>query len=206
MPAKTMWVYSKRLGGTKKRWVNVCGILENMVRVASAALGVEAPFARLTLGMIRADGSGKPRMKLKAAEGRSFLPVLLKMMRNLFETDAEHELRCQCLEAMVKIYAELDQWEHGASTLRLASLARRHVALFGELRALQTSEDFWAFTPKHHLLIHVCESSTANPKLSWNYRDESEIGMCAAMARGSNQSRLCICLMQRYRTTFVLEA
>ena len=127
------------------------------------------------------------------------------MMRELFELTPEHLMRCQCLEAMVGIYAELDKWEVGVSNMRLGALARKHLALYNALRQLQRDDDLWALIPKHHLLIHVCESATSNPKLSWNYRDESEIGDAADMAAGCNQSTVSTCMLERYRVTFELE-
>jgi hypothetical protein len=44
-----------------------------------------------------------------------------------------------------------------------------------------------------------------NPKLEWNYKDESEIGYVAKMACAANSSGICSKLLERYRSTFVLE-
>ena len=126
-------------------------------------------------------------------------------MRNFFNVDEELLLIIQCVEALAGIYAEFDAWTQGESNLRIASLARRHVGLFGALRSRRTNPCLWEFIPKHHLLIHICEKATSNPKLSWNYGDESEIGCCACMARGCNQHALGTCLVERYVFTFSFE-
>jgi hypothetical protein len=78
-----MWELFRELGGTQRSWTHACGLLENMMKVAAKTLGLASPFHSLTIGMVRPSKS-KPKMKLKAAEGRHFLTVLRHMLANFF--------------------------------------------------------------------------------------------------------------------------
>ena len=49
------------------------------------------------------------------------------------------------------------------------------------------------------------ECCRVNPKLEWNYKDESEIGDAAHMSCIANYSWICLKLLERYSSTFVLE-
>ena len=62
---------------------------------------------------------------------------------------------------------------------------------------------YWHVYPKHHMFGHVSSRVRANPKLEWNYADESEIGLGAAVAKVVNQQYLETSLIRRYRATFV---
>ena len=73
------WEIILFLGGNFTRWQGACGLLLNMVRLAARQLNIETPFNNLTIGMIIPKATGKPRMKLKAAEGRHCIVVLRKM-------------------------------------------------------------------------------------------------------------------------------
>ena len=42
-------------------------------------------------------------------------------------------------------------------------------------------------------------------QLEWNYKDESDTGYVANIARAANYSWICAKLLERYRSTFVLE-
>jgi hypothetical protein len=191
------------LGGGFNTWQKTCGILENMMRSASRDLRTQPPFHSLTLGMFRNEASQKPRLKLKASEGRHFLPVLRHMLLNHFPLQSPHEhLRFQCVDAMHKVYLELSNWVDGVSAARLGHFGRQHLILYSEL-AKRTSDDrCWHLYPKHHQFIHVVESARVNPKLEWNYADEDEIGTAADVARGCHPSYICTKLVARYRATF----
>ena len=106
---------------------------------------------------------------------------------------------------MRDIYEELKVWQVGPSTYRLGALARRHLALYSVLREARTHRDMWEFRPKHHMMLHCCECCVSNPKESWNYRDESEIGTCACQAKHTNQAATETALIPRYRVTFQFE-
>ena len=76
-------------------------------------------------------------MKLKAAEGRHFLPVLRYMLQHFFENESEHaKLRFQCVDALNNVYLELGAWKDGGeSSVCIGQLARKHLLLYAELRA-----------------------------------------------------------------------
>ena len=198
-----MWEVFVGLGGTEARWVKACGVLENMVRVAAKAMKMDPPFANLTIGMMLPTQK-RPKLKLKAAEGRYFLRVLEYLLRELVPAATAHEvLRLQCVQALLKVYAELDSWKtDGSSSATVSEWGRRHLLLYRELHDARTSDRFWRVYPKHHLFCHVTGRVRANPKLEWNYADESEIGLGAAVARAVNQEYLETALIRRYRATF----
>ena len=60
----------------------------------------------------------------------------------------------------------------------------------------------WAFLPKHHFWLHLCEQCSCNPKLEWNYGDEGEIGQAAAFARGSTATCFETTFIERGRICF----
>ena len=73
---------------------------------------------------------GKPKMKLKAAEGRYFLPILCYIVKEFFGLNTDHErLRYNCCLAMLSIYIECDNWDPVNSPYAVARLVRRHLIL-----------------------------------------------------------------------------
>ena len=155
--------------------------------------------------MIRPAAIGKPKLKLKAAEGRKFLSVLHYMLSHFFPVaDAHSRMRLQCVAALLSLYSELDSW--GASSpYNIGCYARRHLMLYAELSRQCTDEARWNLHPKHHLLLHVAESARVNPKLEWSYPDESAIGEAATVAGTANQRHVVVSLLARYRATLRLE-
>ena len=146
-------------------------------------------------------------MKLKAAEGRHFLPGLTFMLREFFDMQSAHAtLRYQCVNALCLVYAEMDRWQDGGEIfLCSARWGRKHLVLYAELSSNSDCSNSWHMYPKHHLFVHVMECCRVNPKLEWNYKDESEIGDAANMAAcAANSSWICSKLLERYRSIFVL--
>jgi hypothetical protein len=153
--------------------------------------------------MLRANTKSKPKMKLKAAEGRYFLPVLHTMLTKFFPCQTQHaKTRLKCAEALLSVYSELDSWVDGVSTIRLGQFGRKHLLLYAELSKSSRNELRWHLYPKHHLFCHVVESCLVNPKAEWNYRDEGCIGEAAEMAATANQSCASTSIMARCRATF----
>ena len=77
LSGNVMWELFLAVGGTYHNPSAACAALNNMIIVTAKELGVEKPFHMLTVGMIKASGAKKPRMRLKAAEGRHFYQFLL---------------------------------------------------------------------------------------------------------------------------------
>ena len=146
-------------------------------------------------------------MRLKAAEVRAFAQILLHVMATCFPSSPEHTLRMQCLGALVSMYKALDNWQPSGVSRHLVSvLIRRHITLFGMLREMMPADSpLWCFVPKHHIAIHVAENADTCPRLEWNYRDESEIGVCARNARWVCQPFIEVQLVSRYSDGFELE-
>ena len=179
---------------------DACGKIIIMMRTTAKDMNVEMPFNDLTIGMIRGENK-KTKLKLKAAEGRRTLPILLRMLQTFFSHGAHATLRLQCVQALADSYSEFSCWvDGGESARRLARFGQRHLILYGEL--VRTKLAVWVLYPKHHLYAHLCEQAVACPSLEWNYMDENEIGVCARMARKCNQQFLEKALIKRYRCTF----
>ena len=68
----TVFELFQSLGGTAKKPVFACQMLENMSATAAAACNIEQPFHSLTLGMLKPK-KGMPKMRLKATQARRFL-------------------------------------------------------------------------------------------------------------------------------------
>jgi len=67
-----MWELFVFMGGTMKRSISACSKLLCMIRAMSKDMEMDCPITDLTVCMFRAQPSKKPKMKLKAAEGRLF--------------------------------------------------------------------------------------------------------------------------------------
>lgn len=156
----------RALGGTWENSRAAVSKLEAIVKTMARQLAVPPPFHCLTIGMFRSSGAQKPKLKLKAAEGRYCLPLVRHMLEHCFPTDTLYaKTRLLCVGHLCKCYAELDNWvDGGESRLRLASHARKHVVLYQELSRLSTDELMWHMYPKHHLFVHVAETSYVNPR------------------------------------------
>jgi hypothetical protein len=191
----------EEVGGRYGSPGSACAKLENIMRVMSKSLGVDPPFHSLTLGMFRRASEPKPKLRLKATEGRRFLPVLREMLANAFKLDTPRaKVRLHCVEALLRCYRELDQWQDGGvSCHRLLTSARQHLLLYVELNK-GSAPHMWQLYPKHHQFIHVVESTRCNPKLEWNYSDEDEIGRAAKQAAVSNTLFVETALLERYRS------
>ena len=206
LAGNVLWELFKALGGTFRNSLDACSKLENMIAICSKHLGLSPPFTNLTVTMFRVSASDKPKFKAKAAENRHFLPVLRDMLTRCFTIEAAHRrLRFQCVDALHKCYVELDSWCPEQSPHRLAKHARQHLLLCVELRTESTDPLLWNLYPKHHLFAHVAEGAITNPRLEWNYADESEIGAAVKQAQVTNVQHLPVHLIQRYRDNFECE-
>ena len=168
---------------------------------------MDAPFSALTIHMFIPSypkANVKPKLKLKAAKGRYFLRVLRYMLENMFALRTEHQqLRLRCLTALVKVYEEIDVWKDDTSSaVKVAELGRQHLILYHELHDLSLNACDWWIYPKHHIFAHFAARCTVNPKLEWNYADESEMGFVSTLAAVSNQGAIETALLRRYRLTF----
>ena len=66
-----LWEACVHLGGGFSNWKDTCAKIMKMIRTVSAQLGVDKPFTALVVTMLRPAPTKKPRMRLKAAEGRN---------------------------------------------------------------------------------------------------------------------------------------
>ena len=139
-------------------------------------------------------------MKLKAAEGRRYIPILAKMILHFFGTDGRWGLIYNCINQLAICYDIMDNWSL-ATARDFASHGRKYLLLCKVLRDSSTDPLVWKIFPKHHLALHCFETIT-NPRTLWNYGDESEIGKAVSIAKKANGRELHRMLIQRYITTF----
>ena len=92
-----------------------------------------------------------------------------------------------------------------SSAARVASLGRRHLALYAELAATHAREEhwlYWRIVPKHHLFCHCLEDQLGkceNPRDHWCYGDESEIGVAAKIVETLRLATIPKEIMNKYR-------
>ena len=205
LQGNVLWELFVELGGTWRKAQEACSKLENIVAVCARRLGRERPVNCMTVTMIRQSATAKPKFKVTSAEGRHFLPILVDMLSTTFSCATAHaQLRLSCAKALLGCYHELEHWVPGESPHKLATHARQHLLLYCRLRQESVSDRMWNLFPKHHLLIHVAEGAVTNPRLEWNYGDESEIGLAVKEAMASHKVFLPVHLIQRYRATFTM--
>ena len=174
----------------------------HMIMVAAHEMHVELPIMDLTVGMFRAEAKKKAKARLKAAECRHLIPIVLLMFQTHFKNDEHSNLIYLCLGALNDCYLELQNWDDGVSSAKLATFGRRHVMLFGELSKVSDSDRLWCLQPKHHIFVHLCEDSDINPRLEWNYADEDAIGIAASQSSHVNIPYFSTAWIKRHRLTF----
>ena len=125
------------------------------------------------------------------------------MLDTCFSKASSHEaFRFQCVDALWRCYTEMEQWDPDYSPSRLSQAARQHLLLYCELNKETGDQNLWRLYPKHHLFVDLAEESTCNPRMEWNYSDESAIGLAVKQAASCNANYICTHLMQRYQCSF----
>ena len=168
------WELFKHFGGVISNHRDALAKLNALIKAVCHELGRDV--LQLTMGMVRSKMSKAPKLKLKAAEGRRFLPVLVHILQHCFPSTEPHDaLRLQCARNLLLVYQEMDAWvdEGGESLANFRRYGMRHLILFAELcrEKSPTGEALeWRLYPKHHLCAHVFQDATDNPKATWAYR------------------------------------
>ena len=136
--------------------------------------------------------------------GRKFLPILRRALEKYFacESDIERQ-RLNCLAALCSCYDVMADWDVSTSPQQLATFAKRHLLLYKELGRSCDDPLMWGLYPKHHLFLHLAEGAVTNPRLEWNYSEESEIGSAVIHAKAVNKKHVAVQLLNRYRGVFV---
>ena len=131
--------------------------------------------------MIRKNASSAPKLKVKGAETRKLIPVLVVLCyKHLDMTKAVEQAAANCLSSLLECYKALDLRPYDAKVLQ--HCARRFALLYTSLTEHFADEISWRVKPKFHLLMHLAEATTC-PKEVWCYRDEDFGGSAAAMVR-----------------------
>ena len=202
-----MYELWKELGGNygksgKKE--DACGKLFSMCSMIAKSLGCELSLKELSVNLFRASSTKAPRFRLKAAQGRYFLPVLVGVMDQMFDKSSPHQqTRLSCMKNLLDCYHLFKAWD-ASSPAQLAVSCRRFLILYVQLNTGAKSQSLWKLYPKMHLLMHVAEAARVCPAHLWNYSDEDEIGRAAALAAGCNKGHIERMLLEKYRCTFCI--
>ena len=207
-----LWELFHQLKGIQKRPDDTIAHILVCLRLAAKKLKMPTPLTNLTLNMFKRDQKA-PKLIVKAAEGRSLVPVILKALELFFPPGGEHDqTRYNCLARLDAVYHQLKNWSDDSPHI-VSTNMRMHVLLYSELstewlkKHKQRTWIGWKFYPKHHLSIHCCEDQVVehgNPAASWCYRDENEIGCAVVVAEsGIHPTTLSRTLMERHRLTDV---
>ena len=133
------------------------------------------------------------------------MKVLHKLLQTSFPLDGTYAAtRFSCIQNLFLCYEEMDHWvDGGLSKARLARFGKRHLLLYCEMHSLQGEYNslMWSLCPKHHLFAHLVSEADSNPKLSWNYCMESEIGNACPLAASCSKQHLHKVLLRRHALT-----
>ena len=194
-----MWDIYTSLGGTLSSSKGHCDRLFSMIRTMARDMDLDCPIGDLSVPMFKKSATKPAKLKLKAAEGRRFLVVLRKLLEVAFPLDTPYRsARFSCIDNLYLCYRELDHWiDGGTSTTNLARYGMRYLLLYMDLGRLAGDDCLWHITPKMHLFAHLVSNAVSNPKLTWNYYMESQIGDAAALAGTVNKLDLHRSVLKR---------
>ena len=129
------WEIIVHLGGNWDDMLKQTGQILAMIEAAANDLHQKNPLFNLTRGMIRYSPSAPPRLRVKAAEARKLLPVALHALTNFLPH------RLQCLQALSRVYKEVDNWGD-ASSQEIGRNCKQFVVLYGRLRDTAAADCF----------------------------------------------------------------
>ena len=178
--------------------------LMGMIKAAASALKVLPPIHTLNPTQVQQKLCKAPVLKVKAAEAKHLIPITNYILQNFVERDSEHnKLRAHCVAQLAKCYAIIDEWTIDAvSSPLLGCAGRRFFMLYNTLSQRALARDargiHWGIFPKFHGFIHLCEGG-CNRRATWNYCEESAIGMCATLAERCHPLRIAVRIIEKYR-------
>ena len=120
-------------GGGMTTGQHAATTLFNMFNIMATHLKVGLPFRELNVRLFRTGLKQAPKLKLKAAAGRYFLPVLVATMEHMVDCTSEHAMmRLSCMTALEQCYNEFKNWGP-ASPAQLATHCRQFLQLYSAL-------------------------------------------------------------------------
>ena len=201
------WELFILMGGVASKPGPVLADLINLIKRSSKAVCQDRPpINNLTIGMLKSPGKN-PRLKVKAAESRYFLPVVRHLLEHIFPRNSPHEvLRYNLICKLDDFYKQMRVPESDFDALSTARLCRESMILYHELgREAFESGDAgytpWKWYPKCHLMGHIELQiiSNGSPSKSWCYADESAIGDAVHCAESCHASTLHRTVIQKHR-------
>ena len=198
------WEVWRSYGGTLNHSVEACARILWLMNLVAAQNDLEQPITNLTLGLFKQE-SKPPKLRLKAAHGRYVLHVWMHMLNEALPHDTRHdEMRRLCVFHLQMCYNEIKAWLPEESPPVLRTRGSQSLILYGELsREAILAGDIWAIFwrcyPKMHLMAHCLEETVDNPAESWNYEDESNIGLASEISENLYANTLHRSLIPRFR-------
>ncbi|CAE7719047.1 unnamed protein product [Symbiodinium sp. CCMP2592] len=154
-------------------------------------LGSSSRISNLTLGMVVTDTKSPhkdyPRLKLKAAETRHFIPVLASICMS-FQSCKQHRVRSEVLQALTSFYELLEVCDYVPTAEQHREMTK---VWWSFLKGYQWLSDHAAKkgmklydpVPKFHYSAHLPEQAKfLNPRKTWTYRNEDYVGLVASIA------------------------
>ena len=92
-----------------------------------------------------------------------------------------------------------------------ASCGNNLIKLYSLLsaEAYASQERLWKFSPKHHLVEHMClhcAQNFGNPRFYWTYSDEDLVGLCVEVAKSCHvRTFATVSLVKWLLLTFLME-
>ena len=194
---------------------NRLDMLWTLVEQIYIARGVSCRIGEMSLGHFT--DTRRPHLtypslstRIKAAETRHFLPVLLSIFSdrcNLAIAEDSHML--QMLRGLDAAYTVLNSnVEHKLPPAEVAEFQRGIEACLQHYRWLHADANdrnklWWQEVPKHHYVQHIsAQAAFQNPRYSWNYSDEDFMGclkrICESCLSGTQAHRVVAKLVRKW--------
>lgn len=151
---------------------------------------------------------GWPKIKAKAAAVRHLAPFAVELAKE-FNTGTLHDRRRVALaELLVEFYKILqseDMFLNPDARVRLPELGYDLCMLYSNLadEAARNGVKGWKFSPKHHLMLHLCEwqgPEYGNPRFYWVYADEDLVGRLIEVAHSCHPSTMSVVAIFKWMT------
>ena len=128
-------------------------------------------------------------MHCKGAACKHLAPLALQLAKR-FDDGSDHDaIKISLAESMVRIYSIMDagsQFLQDAAKVEIAQLGKDLTQAYSVLsaEAHTIGLQMWRFTPKFHLLEHLCSDQICfgNPRYHSCYSDEDLVGLSIEVA------------------------
>ena len=169
--------------GESTQALNVKALYEEMRAWYKATRTSSKVQGELTVERIRTQ-RGWPKLKAKAAALRHLILFAVDLASR-HNSGSDHDRRrlgvAQCLAEFYKIMEAEDQFLSPDASNKIKFYGTNCIMMYAQLsqEALTSGLKLWKISPKHHLMLHLCEWQApilGNPRWYWTYLDEDLVG------------------------------